>query len=238
MKIYAIGDLHLGFGENVNKPMGVFGSGWENHEERLKNNWEELVGGDDIVILPGDISWGLKLEDAVADLDWIHDLPGKKVIFKGNHDLWWTGIKRLNSMYDDMYFMQNEAYMVNDEIAIAGARGWITPGSDEFDEHDDKIYKREIMRLEMSLKAAARKGAATIIAAMHYPPAYAGGDATGFSELFAEYGIKYCVYGHLHGAVAFGSGIRGKSGCTYYKLVSLDYLGARPKLIYDGVFID
>ncbi len=109
MKLFAIGDLHLSFGENVDKPMDVFGGGWVGHTEKLYKNWKELVGPEDLVIICGDISWGLRPEEALADLDWIHALPGKKILFKGNHDLWWQSIGKLNKLYDDgtMFFMQN-----------------------------------------------------------------------------------------------------------------------------------
>ena len=127
MKIYAIGDLHLSLAEGVEKPMDLFGSEWVNHAERTKETWEATIREEDLVILAGDHSWALKLEEAKADLDWIHRLPGKKVMIKGNHDLWWTSINKLHNMYDSLFFIQNNCYLAG-ELAICGTRGWICPG--------------------------------------------------------------------------------------------------------------
>ena len=159
MKIFAIGDLHLSMGEDIEKPMDIFGGEWVGHAEKLYNNWTESVTNDDIVIVCGDISWGLRLDEAVADLEWIHNLPGTKVFFKGNHDLWWQSAGRLNKMYDDgtMNFMQCKAYIAGD-VAICGSRGWICPGTDGFSEHDRKIYDREAARLRLSLEEGKKQG--------------------------------------------------------------------------------
>ena len=159
MKIFAIGDLHFSMGEDIEKPMDIFGGEWVGHAEKLYNNWTESVTDDDIVIVCGDISWGLRLDEAVADLEWIHNLPGTKVFFKGNHDLWWQSAGRLNKMYDDgtMNFMQCKAYIAGD-VAICGSRGWICPGTDGFSEHDRKIYDREAARLRLSLEEGKKTG--------------------------------------------------------------------------------
>ena len=157
MSIYAIGDTHLSMNKEVEKPMDIFGSEWANHAGRLKKNWEEIICPEDVVIISGDISWALKLPEAMADLDFIHDLPGKKVLVKGNHDLWWTSITRLNKLYDDLFFLQNDFYAV-DDVAICGSRGWICPGSEDFTSHDRKIYDRELARMRMSLVAAELAG--------------------------------------------------------------------------------
>ena len=147
MSIYAIADLHLSFAPDSDKPMDVFGSRWNNHPERIKENWCSTITEDDTVVVAGDISWGLKLDDAVYDLDWVDALPGHKVMLKGNHDLWWSGINRMNGMYDSITFLQNDAYRVSmedgSEVWICGSRGWLTPDDDDFTEDDDKIYKRE-----------------------------------------------------------------------------------------------
>jgi predicted phosphohydrolase len=234
MKIFAIGDLHLSFDENVNKSMEIFGEGWENYETRLKEAWCDAVSEEDVVIVPGDLSWGLKLSEAMADLNWIHELPGQKVLLKGNHDLWWSRISYIKTLFDDMFFIQNDCYYAEEaDTAICGTRGWILPGSEEFTEHDSRIYRREVMRLGFSLDAAKKTGAGRIIAAMHYPPADALSKQSEFTDLLEENGVSHCVYGHLHGQIAFGKGIKGEHGGTEYRLVSLDYLGARPKLILD-----
>ena len=236
MKIFAISDLHLSFNENIDKPMNKFGAGWENHTERLRQYWEERVSENDIVLIPGDISWGLRLEEAIADFDWIHSLPGFKIISKGNHDLWWNRISYLNSLYDDILFLQNDAYVIEDEgIAIVASRGWPYPGSDEYTEHDEKIFARELQRLRLGLDAARAKAPdAKLLVCLHYPPTDPSGRQTGFTDLLEEYGAWKCIYGHLHGQVAFGRGYKGTLRGVEYQLVSLDYLGARPKLIYEG----
>lgn len=236
MKIYAIGDLHLSFNENIDKPMDRFGPGWEGHPTSLENAWRETVHDGDIVLLPGDISWALKIEEAMDDFDWIHNLPGMKIISKGNHDLWWNRIKYLNSLYDDIVFLQNDCFVVDGcDIVITATRGWPFPGSDEYTDHDEKIYAREIQRLRMGLEAArSAKDDGRIIACLHYPPSGADGRMTEFTEILEEYDVWKCIYGHLHGMPAFGRGIKGNVRGVEYSLVSFDYIGARPKLIYDG----
>ena len=234
LKIFAIADLHLSFNENIDKPMDKFGPGWESHTERLKKNWERLVTDEDIV--PGDISWALRLEEAIADFDWIHSLPGTKIISKGNHDLWWGRIQYINTLYDDIVFLQNDCYVVpGEDIVVAASRGWPYPGSDEYSDHDEKIYAREIMRMKMGLDAAkAAAPDSRIIACLHYPPSDPKARPTEFTKLLEEYGVWKCVYGHLHGMPAFNTGIKGNHRGIEYILTSLDYLGATPKLIYDS----
>lgn len=232
MKIFAIGDLHLSFHETVDKSMEAFGAGWEDYENRLRTNWLEVVSEEDLVILPGDLSWGLKLEEAMPDLDWIHELPGTKVAVKGNHDLWWHRIGHLRMLYDDLFFLQNDSFLIGDTgIAVVGTRGWMTPGAEDYTIHDEKIYQREQLRLQFSLEDAKKNGATRMIAALHYPPAGARIRESAFTALMEEYPVTDCIYGHLHGPVAYGIGIRGRVRGIDYKLVSLDYLGAKPKLI-------
>lgn len=232
MSIYAIGDTHLSMNKEVEKPMDIFGSEWANHAGRLKKNWEEIICPEDVVIISGDISWALKLPEAMADLDFIHDLPGKKVLVKGNHDLWWTSITRLNKLYDDLFFLQNDFYAV-DDVAICGSRGWICPGSEDFTSHDRKIYDRELARMRMSLVAAELAGfgkdqRGIIIAAMHFPPTNDSQDASGFTELFQEFGVKTVVYGHLHNGENHKKGLQGYYKDVEYKLVAFDYVKGKP----------
>lgn len=234
MKIFAISDFHLSFNENIDKPMHVFGTGWENHENRLKQAWLERVSTEDVVIVPGDISWGLKLDEAMDDLEWIHSLPGTKLISKGNHDLWWNKINHLNTLYDDIVFLQNDCYYIEElNTAIVATRGWPYPGSIEYSEHDEKMYRREILRLRMGLDAAKAKAPddARIIVALHYPPSDATGIETEFTKILEEYGVSICLYGHLHGVNAFATGIKGEHNGINYMLVSIDYLSAVPKEI-------
>lgn len=234
MKIYAIADLHLATDERVDKPMDMFGPGWEGHPDKLKVAWNSLITDEDVVIIPGDISWGLRLDEAIADFDWLHELPGKKLISKGNHDLWWSRIHYLNSLYEDIVFLQNECYYLESEnIVICATRGWPFPGSDEYSDHDEKIYKRELQRLRLGLDEAKQVAeSADLIVALHYPPAGQNARETEFTKLLKEYNAKICLYGHLHGPVAYGSGIKGRHDEIEYRLVSLDYLDGIPKLIY------
>ena len=236
MKIFAIGDLHLSQNENIDKPMDKFGPGWEGHPGSVEEAWRKTVSDEDIVLIPGDVSWALKIEEAMDDFEWIHSLPGRKVISKGNHDLWWNRITYLNTLFDDIVFLQNACYEIDEcDIVIAASRGWPYPGSDEYTEHDEKLYARELMRMRLGLDAAKSKRAeARIIACLHYPPSGADGRETGFTRLLEEYGVWKCVYGHLHGMPAFERGIKGKVRGVEYMLCSLDYIGAKPKLIYSS----
>lgn len=232
MSIYAIGDTHLSLNKGVEKPMDIFGPEWENHAEKLKKEWEDTITAEDVVIINGDISWALKLPEAMADLDFIHDLPGKKVLLKGNHDLWWTSISRLNKLYDDLYFLQNDFYEV-EGVAICGSRGWICPGSEGFTGHDRKIYERELMRMRMSLEAAELAGfgkgqKGIIICAMHFPPTNDLLEDSGFTELFQEYSVKVVIYGHLHNSENHKKGLQGIYKGVEYKLVAFDYLKGKP----------
>lgn len=226
MAIFAIADLHLSFDRNVDKPMDIYGELWERHEERIRTDWEMRVAPSDTVIIAGDISWALRLEEAKADLDWLSELPGKKVLIRGNHELWWNGINKLNRLYDDIYFLQNTFYEA-EGTAICGSRGWICPGTDGFSDDDRRIYERELIRLEMSLEAASKAGFGDIIAALHFPPTNENGQSSGFTELFEKYGVKRVVYGHLHGKEIWKRGIKGILNGVQYDLVSQDYLEGR-----------
>lgn len=234
MKIFGIGDLHLSFDENVDKPMDTFGDLWNNYEKRLKEKWESLVCEEDVVIIPGDISWGIKLSEAIPDLEFISNLSGKKILLRGNHDLWWSRIKYLNTLYENMFFLQNNCYFIEKaNIAIAGTRGWVLPSSPDFSTHDEKIFNREIIRLELSLKEAKKKNPSKIICATHYPPMEENLLKNGLTDLMKEYRVSKCIYGHLHGENAFRKGVKGKVDDIEYNLVSLDYLGVTPKLILE-----
>lgn len=231
MSIYGIGDLHLSFHPSVEKPMDVFGDRWKNHTEKLYEYWNDTIRENDTVIIAGDISWGLRLEEAIPDLDWIDSLNGRKVIFKGNHDLWWTSLNKVNSLYYNITFVQNKSFIVEEDgrkIAICGSRGWICPGTDGFNGHDQKMYERETIRLEMSLEDAKFQEADEIIGVLHYPPTNDRFHSSNFTELFHRYGVKSCIYGHLHGREAFKNGLKGIFKDVEYNLVSLDYLNCKP----------
>lgn len=240
MKIWAIGDLHLSMDPRVEKPMDIFGGSWVNHHEKLKTIWERMVEPEDLVLIPGDISWALKLDEAKADLAWIDKLPGKKLILKGNHDLWWGSMAKMRGLYETVDFIQHDAQIASGAV-IFGTRGWTCPGAKDFTPEDEPIFRREVMRLEMSI-AEAKKLAeeyeaetgrkAVLIGAMHYPPMNEKYEESAFSKLFEEAGTNKVVYGHLHGVNAFKNGPQGVFRNVEYSLVSLDRLECCPRLLY------
>ncbi|NLK95045.1 MAG: serine/threonine protein phosphatase [Clostridiales bacterium] len=229
MALYAISDLHLGF--DLDKPMDIFGDKWVNHEEKIKSNWEKIVNDEDTVLIAGDISWALKEKDSKSHLIWIDELPGKKIISKGNHDYWWGSITKLNSMFKTTKFIQNNYYSYKD-YAICGTRGWICPGSDKFTDKDDKIYKREIIRLRLSLESAKKDGFNKIIVMIHYPPTNEKFQESEFIKIFSEYNVSKVIYGHLHGN-ALGKVMNGIIEGIDYVMTSSDYLNFIPKLILE-----
>ncbi len=222
MQIFCIGDLHLSLNENVGKPMDEFGEVWVNHHKNLEKHWNEVVNKDDLVVLVGDISWGLKLEEAKSDFDFIDSLPGRKVLIKGNHDLWWNGITKLNKMYKDIYFLQNTVVELED-VVICGTRGWLCPGDPDFKEADMKIYKREGLRLEASLKEGLKTGK-KIITFLHFPPTNDKWQSSIFTDLFELYKVEEVYFGHLHTKAGFKKALQGFRNGVNYKLVSYDYL--------------
>lgn len=223
MSLYAISDPHLAL--KIDKPMDIFGEQWINHDEKILKNWISEITPSDTVIIAGDISWSLKLSDGIEELKWIHNLPGRKIIVKGNHDLWWHSISKLNSIFDDCCFIQNNFEMYND-YAICGTRGWILPENEDFSEHDEKIYRRECIRLKLSLDSAVKKGISKIIGVMHYPPISNKLRNTEFHSIFKEYGVEKVIYGHIHGS--FDSVINNVFDGIEYKLTSCDYLNFKP----------
>lgn len=230
MRIFALSDPHLSL--SVDKPMNVFGDRWKDHEKKIKENWLNVVKSDDVVIVPGDISWGLKLEEAMSDFEFIHKLPGTKVIVKGNHDLWWSSVSKLNSLFDDMVFIHNNFYEAGD-IAVCGTRGWLLPQiTPDWDEHNEKIYKRELMRLETSLKKASDAGYSKIIVALHYPATDFRGASTEFTNIIEKYPVTDVIYGHLHGKDAQKNAFNGIRRGAKYRLVSSDCIGFAPVKLY------
>lgn len=229
MRIFAIGDLHLSF--STNKPMSVFGEAWKDHPDRLESEWRRLVTDEDWVLVPGDISWGMRLEEAVPDLLWISQLPGRKVLLRGNHDYWWPGISRLRrALPPGMYALQNDSLELGGGILLCGTRGWVCPGSREFTEHDERIYRRELARLELSLKSSAGlQGERWVM--LHYPPVNEHHEENEIIDLLQRYNVKHCIYGHLHGPGHRQALIGDRFGITFH-LVSCDYLQARPKCLY------
>ncbi|MDR2047508.1 MAG: metallophosphoesterase [Clostridiales bacterium] len=221
--IYAISDLHLS--SAVNKPMNIFGGNWENYWDDIKADWQSRVKSDDLVLIAGDISWAMRLEDAVPDLKDIAALNGKKVIIKGNHEYWWNSYSKVKAaLPDSVYAIQNDALKLNGVI-IAGTRGWSVPDRNSTAE-DIKIYEREKLRLKLTLDFAARLRAdgEDIYFMTHYPPFNANGDDSDFTEIISRYPVKCAVYGHLHGRDARARFELKKNGITYY-LTSCDLVG-------------
>lgn len=223
MRIFAIADLHLS-GEPPFKPMEVFGEAWCNHWEKIKKSWKSLVTEDDLVLLLGDISWAMSMQDADADLGRITQLPGNKVMLRGNHDYWWSSLSKLNSAYGkDIFFLQNN-FFVKNNIAICGSRGWTLPNTEGYTKEDEKIYKRELLRLELSLNKAEQAGITQKILAMHFPPVINTVEHNEITALCAKYAVKHCLYGHLHGEQGFATAFNGVFNNTSYNLVSCDNL--------------
>ena len=221
MSLYAIGDLH--FSTSVNKPMNIFGDNWDNHEIKIIDSWRLKVKPEDTVLVLGDTSWGINLEEAKSDLDIISELPGQKFFVKGNHDYWWTTVTNLNKLYDHCKFMQTNFYEYG-EYAICGGRGWICPNDVKFDSKDEQIYKREENRIRISLEAARKNGYEKIIVVTHYPPTNDKLEESLFTRLYEEYKVEKVIYGHLHGRESFKMGLKGIRNGVEYILASCDYL--------------
>jgi predicted phosphohydrolase len=241
MAIWALADLHLSFGV-PDKGMEIFGEQWSDHPEKIRAHWLERIHPDDLVLLPGDISWAMVPEDAAPDLRWIDTLPGTKVMIRGNHDYWWSSIAKVKSVLPpSIHLIQNDVFRWG-SVAICGARLWDTPeysfGSfipmrdnpkaNKLIQVEDpagieKIFARELGRLELSLKALPKDPNITKIAMTHYPPIGANLESSRASELLEKYGVTTCVFGHLHnvppGTLPFGT----KRGIAYH-LVSCDYV--------------
>ena len=228
MALYAIADLHFSF--STDKPMDIFGENWKNHSQKIIENWKNIVTDEDTVLLPGDLSWGMRIDEAAADLDVIYALPGRKILLGGNHDYWWKSSSKLEARYPGMRFMKND-FDTYEGWAVCGTRGWLCPNDVRFTEQDNKIYEREQVRLKLSLDAAMRKGVENIILMMHYPPMNDKKEDSAFTELFKEYPIKKVVYGHLHGADSHATAFEGERYGVTYELVAADYIDFCPKRI-------
>lgn len=228
MALFAIADLHFGF--SVEKPMDIFGEHWKNHSEKIIENWRRLIADGDMVLLPGDISWGMRQEEAAADLDAIYALPGRKILMEGNHDYWWKSASKLEGQYPGMRFLKN-SFDWYKNWAICGTRGWLCPNDSHFNPQDKKIYEREQIRLRLSLDSAMRSGAEKILLMMHFPPMNDKQEPSAFTEIFAEYPIEKVIYGHLHGEQSHGSAFQGEKDGICYELVAADYLEFCPKRI-------
>ncbi len=216
MRLFAISDLHLPGG--MDKSMDRFGPGWVGHFDKISADWRSRVTPQDLVLLPGDLSWAMAFDDALADIDAICALPGRKILLKGNHDYWWGSVSRLRSkLPEGVYAIQNDAVTV-ENVTVAGSRGWEYGA-----QADEKVMRREVLRMQMSLQAAAARPSERLVAMMHFPPFDEHGRLTPFTELFEAYGVSDVVYGHLHGPGVHAAKT-GKIGTVRYHLVSCDAL--------------
>jgi len=225
LSIYAISDFHLSFG--ADKPMDIF-KGWSNYTDRLKQNICDVVGEDDTIVIPGDISWALKLKDTIKDFEFINSLPGKKIIGKGNHDLWWESLTKMNKLmqecgFNSISFLYNNCYEV-DNVAICGSRGWFFD-----DKADKKIILREAGRVEASIKCALQTGKEPILF-LHYPPITKEAVCDDIMNVIKQYNIKKVYYGHIHSQGA-RSIFEGEYEGIEFKCISCDLMDFEPLLI-------
>ena len=220
MSLFTIGDLHLSLGV-PSKPMNVF-SGWENHMELLEQNWRENISPEDTVILAGDISWAMNMEDVLADFTFLHGLPGEKYLMKGNHDYWWTTVSSMQRFLDQhrlntLHFLHNNA-VTAEGVSLCGSRGWMF---EEGERAEGSITARELGRIRRSLAAAPPENEKILF--LHYPPIFGQQVIPEFFDAMKEYGVKQCFYGHLHGG-AIPLAYQGEFFGVDCRLISADYL--------------
>ncbi len=224
MALYAIGDLHLSLA--AEKPMDIFGGAWLGYMDKLREGMK-VIGPEDTTVLVGDLSWALNLQEAAEDFAWIDQIPGRKIIVKGNHDYWWSTAAKFYRFcsdhgFSDQWILNNNHYLYGD-TAICGTRGWFFE-EERSGQHDEKVFRRELIRLESSLKSA---GDRQKIVFLHYPPKYKGYECKEILELLKRYEVRCCYYGHLHGA-SHGLALEGLWDGIHFKLVSADKLGFKP----------
>lgn len=236
MRVFAISDLHFSFNNTVDvenwdnkeyKPMEDINYIWHNHAQRIFENWSRVVTDDDVVLVAGDISWAMRLQEARPDLDLLGLLPGLVICVQGNHDYWWQSISRIRAVVSpNVKLIQNDHVKLGN-LNICGTRGWICPNGAFFKEEDEKIYRRELLRMENSLKSA---GEGRKIVMMHYMPTNEKHNYSGFIELFEKYNVETVVYGHLH-AMACRHRLPDQAWGINFYLTSADHLGFSPQLI-------
>jgi len=224
MKIYSISDLHLS--GKCDKPMDVFGTGWQNHFEKIKSDWLEKVTEEDVVLIAGDTSWGTDFNEGLYDLQSLKSLAGKKVFIRGNHDYWWNGITKLRLAAPDnnFYFLQNDCVKFGNVI-ICGSRGWTCPGSADYTAEDEKLYRREAERFKLCFSAVDKVKAEgdMVLAMIHYPPFSPKSPDTEFTSLFERNGVEKVIFGHIHGGTYFP--LRSVKNGVEYVLTSCDKVG-------------
>lgn len=225
MALYAIGDLHLSFG--TDKPMDVFGGAWRGYVNKLRDGLS-VITPEDTTVLLGDLSWALDLEGAREDFAFINAIPGRKIILKGNHDYWWTTATKFYKFcaengFENMLVLNNNCYFY-DDVALCGTRGWFFEEDAALGSHADKIFKRELIRLETSLKAA---GEHEKFCFLHYPPRYRGYECPEILALLKRYGVTRCCYGHLHGD-SHKLALEGVYDDVEFRLCAADFINFQP----------
>ena len=243
MKVFAIGDLHLPGGRR--KTMDVFGEQWRDHAERIAADWDARAGGDDLVLMPGDLSWAMRLDEAEQDIAWLRERPGVKLVIRGNHDYWWSSLRKVReALGSGVHPIQNSAFVTDGgRVAVAGSRLWFVPGlalgsiftpqakpEDKPPERrdrdeDERLFRREMYRLDLSLQKLP-ESADLRIAMLHFPPTNPDLDATPVTELLERRGVDHCVFGHLHN-LRPDARFAGERDGIRYELVSCDYTGFR-----------
>ena len=224
MALFAIGDLHLCLG--APKPMDVFGGAWVGYMDKLREGLS-IIGPGDTTILLGDLSWALDLPSSAADFAWINEIPGRKIILKGNHDYWWSTAAKFRKFCDENGFrdmeLLNNNFFEYDGYAVCGTRGWFFE-EERSGQHDEKVFKRELIRLEASLKAAGERQKLVFL---HYPPRYKGYECPEILDLLEKYQVRRCFYGHLHGG-SHKLAMEGLWDGVEFRLVAADYLDFKP----------
>lgn len=233
MIVYALADLHLG--EAVDKPMDLFGSHWDRHAERIKEQWEALVQPEDIVLIPGDISWGINLRESKPDLAFIHQLPGQKILSRGNHDYWWPTVGKLRKFcadegFDSLVFQQNDAVPLGERYVLAGTRLWNFPEDSKQAGTDRKIFDRELIRLELSLEAAKpyQEQGRELVVMTHYPPVRKHLGPSVITERLKEAKATKLVFGHIHQRKSPYAFERRQIDGIECSLVAADFLDFKP----------
>lgn len=226
--IFVTSDLHLSFSSD--KPMHVFGEHWRDHYIKIEKNWREKVNDNDTVVIVGDISWAMKLDDAKVDIDWISELPGKKIISKGNHDYWWGSLSKMGAYFPDISFLQNNSYIV-ENIGIIGTRGWTPPSNPENTELDNKIYARELQRLKLSITDLQKKpefnSLNEIYCFIHYPPFDDYSHTSPLADIIYEFNensevkITKVLFGHVHSS--HEKVRQGRKNNIDFMLITCDY---------------
>jgi predicted phosphohydrolase len=227
-KLFAIADLHLSL--DGEKPMDIFGEEWKDHHGRIAEAWDRMVENVDTILLPGDLSWAATLDGAARDLQWIGERPGRKILMRGNHDMWWSSLSKVKkSLPERCEPLQNNSFLIDDQVVVIGARGRNSPEDPVAEPGDDRIFARELERLRLSIADADRRFGRELprVAMLHYPPWISGRPATAVVAILTEAGVRTCVYGHLHGE-DHALGVVGMRDGMRYMLTASDAIDFRP----------